>query len=89
MEHYFNPRAPRGARHVLIDRLTVSQNFNPRAPRGARPIQPRVTGAVSYFNPRAPRGARPRLLYMSISRDRISIHVPREGHDFGKRCNIA
>ncbi len=33
----FNPRAPRGARHVTVVIKTRTTNFNPRAPRGARP----------------------------------------------------
>ena len=57
-------------------------NFNPRAPRGARR---RKIGALLrwrfHFNPRAPRGARlVRLVYLRQA-GRISIHVPREGHD--------
>ena len=32
----FNPRAPRGARHVRLDLFSPLVSFNPRAPRGAR-----------------------------------------------------
>ena len=36
---YFNPRAPRGARHLLLFCLgMLLLDFNPRAPRGARPF---------------------------------------------------
>ena len=41
-----------------------------------------VTPAVfSDFNPRAPRGARLRDFILIRLKARISIHVPREGHD--------
>ncbi len=35
-----------------------------------------------YFNPRAPRGARHNRRYELLCYAAISIHVPREGHDF-------
>ena len=53
--------------------------------RGTTTIQPRVTGAVSYFNPRAPRGARRVSIATANQYFRISIHVPREGHDVYRR----
>ena len=56
---HFNPRAPCGARHLLVGRaLCVCLDFNPRAPCGARRhLIPRVY-EDSHFNPRAPCGAR-------------------------------
>ena len=36
---YFNPRAPRGARHLCVCSMRCSTYFNPRAPRGARRTQ--------------------------------------------------
>ena len=38
--------------------------------------------SISYFNPRAPRGARPFDIETTNIPEIISIHVPREGHDF-------
>ena len=79
----FNPRAPRGARRRRSKtNATTKYNFNPRAPRGARLlIEPRLLNGATYFNPRAPRGARPSLSQRYSTPLRISIHVPREGHD--------
>ena len=81
--HYFNPRAPCGARLVARHcRRGKAGNFNPRAPCGARPHlricrdRPGV-----YFNPRAPCGARPRDMFQANSYWGISIHVPLAGHD--------
>ena len=59
--HYFNPRAPCGAR--LSSEAGITRRwryFNPRAPCGARPETYAQTLAQYYFNPRAPCGARPR-----------------------------
>ena len=36
----------------------------------------------TYFNPRAPRGARPADFWSNYDIYKISIHVPREGHDY-------
>ena len=79
----FQSTCPARGTTIHIDYLRKSlPYFNPRAPRGARlTIQPRVTGAVSYFNPRAPRGARRSVSMDDTCAIRISIHVPREGHD--------
>ena len=56
--------------------------FNPRAPRGARPSSTRfISTKIIYFNPRAPRGARRLGEAVAVTPLRISIHVPREGHD--------
>ena len=57
-------------------------NFNPRAPRGARPLAELLAEGDKNFNPRAPRGARPTAGYINDGIYDISIHVPREGHDF-------
>ena len=80
---YFNPRAPRGARHrFILDFLLAENYFNPRAPRGARQSTPENSpGCFIYFNPRAPRGARLRCEKHIGDAGVISIHVPREGHD--------
>ena len=36
---YFNPRAPHGARRILIKGVLCVIHFNPRAPHGARPSE--------------------------------------------------
>ena len=41
------------------------------------------------FNPRAPRGARLLLAAHQFGNIQISIHVPREGHDFNRRRRVA
>ena len=57
--HYFNPRAPCGARRKTVALDSPSQYFNPRAPCGARRATPSGTASgQSDFNPRAPCGAR-------------------------------
>ena len=80
---HFNPRAPRGARPSASGlSLTRSTHFNPRAPRGARrffTISRIVDGAL--FQSTCPaRGTTCRPDGGERLR-RISIHVPREGHD--------
>ena len=77
----FNPRAPRGARPRRHSRRLMRRYFNPRAPRGARRQSGRGALWLAYFNPRAPRGARLRRSPAIRRRSKISIHVPREGHD--------
>ena len=62
-------------------------NFNPRAPRGARPrVAVYLYAWQYYFNPRAPRGARRKCRGCRLDYARISIHVPREGHDMIPSC---
>ena len=41
-----------------------------------------------YFNPRAPRGARPLPHIRSSTAHKISIHVPREGHDDATKRSV-
>ncbi len=87
---HFNPRAPRGARLIYFYRFVNMSQFQSTCPaRGTTTIQPRVTGAASYFNPRAPRGARLPLGSPAIASSRISIHVPREGHDLRRKNRLA
>ena len=77
----FNPRAPCGARPLLLAISLASCNFNPRAPCGARPRRGNCPCCKQYFNPRAPCGARlqPRLCVFCVWD--ISIHAPRVGRD--------
>ena len=76
----FNSRAPRGARHDVILKLSNKDCFNSRAPRGARPESRWMISARASFNSRAPRGAR---LVGAVVRWQpgVSIHAPRVGRD--------
>ena len=57
---YFNPRAPRGARHAVPDTWKVADQFQSTRPaRGATGWSAVVVLFRLNFNPRAPRGARP------------------------------
>ena len=50
--------------------------------RGTTSPDRRPLRSYHHFNPRAPRGARPRAGgHVPPATERISIHVPREGHD--------
>ena len=75
---------PREGHDSYRDTITTEiLDFNPRAPRGARHIAiPSSRQNILYFNPRAPRGARLLQTENWKSIMTISIHVPREGHDF-------
>ena len=65
---YFNPRAPRGARHSLNCKLIPSQKFQSTRPaRGATcDSWLLISERQRDFNPRAPRGARPLRLPLSV-----------------------
>ena len=91
------PRRANAAKTVLIsihvpreghdalsyDCVWSAFDFNPRAPRGARLlIIITSSGYRINFNPRAPRGARLRKGLPFLFLFPISIHVPREGHDY-------
>ena len=54
----FNPRAPYGARLLIVILTGLDVDFNPRAPYGARPLVSYPIFNQKYFNPRAPYGAR-------------------------------
>ena len=51
---YFNPRAPRGARHCDAEWACRSNYFNPRAPRGARRYCAYCTKAYGRFQSTCP-----------------------------------
>ncbi len=55
---YFNPRPPRGGRHLRPTPFRDSRYFNPRPPRGGRRVQARGIKIHDHFNPRPPRGGR-------------------------------
>ena len=81
----FNPRAPRGARPRASGfRLALYNAFQSTCPaRGTTSSLQKFCPGFTYFNPRAPRGARHGDSCHDRCR-RISIHVPREGHDADK-----
>ena len=83
----FNPRAPRGARRrrPLRGSLSLSQFQSTCPARGTTP----ATGSVEYkrfkFQSTCPaRGTTTSFCSRSVRPSRISIHVPREGHDVSR-----
>ena len=82
---HFNPRAPRGARLQPYQFGHPYTKFQSTCPaRGTTKSKQRNTPTASHFNPRAPRGARHVGAPNSAKGNGISIHVPREGHDYGR-----
>ena len=77
----FNPRAPCGARHVLLFSVGFYLSFNPRAPCGARRAAVMPTLSGMGFNPRAPCGARLTEGKIDGGAGGVSIHAPRVGRD--------
>ena len=75
----------RGTTHLSRVSPLLALYFNPRAPRGARRAKQILVNRRRNFNPRAPRGARPPGQSQRSADICISIHVPREGHDFCSR----
>ena len=56
---YFNPRAPRGARHSAGQRFFLPIRFQSTRPSRGATMRVALTGVhLQHFNPRAPRGAR-------------------------------
>ncbi len=78
----FNPRFPRGKRHLHGGRYPCPVHFNPRFPRGKRQaLVTAIKDNKSDFNPRFPRGKRPMCMCPIITRIIISIHASRGGSD--------
>ena len=78
---HFNPRAPRGARPLMILPFAVTLHFNPRAPRGARLGRIKCIIHKLLFQSTCPaRGTTSNAHFFKRTRT-ISIHVPRAGHD--------
>ena len=77
----FNPRPPRGGRHVFGRVRPHHQNFNPRPPRGGRPTQSCETRNTVQFQstPSARRATPPGLA--DVCSTLISIHALREEGD--------
>ena len=51
---HFNPRTPRGVRHVTRRVDTAEADFNPRTPRGVRPEEVFLLEVVPDISIRAP-----------------------------------
>ena len=80
--HYFNPRAPYGARRCLRYipfRLIRISIHVPRTGHDNNSVI--MYNNYLHFNPRAPYGARPSDIMQVDPVIQISIHVPRTGHD--------
>ncbi len=75
----FNPRAPCGARLLIVPQIRSPVYFNPRAPCGARPRSRVHIPPQSYFNPRAPCGARPDTWRSSTPRRKFQSMRPVRG----------
>ena len=77
----FNPRAPCGARLLIVPQIRSPVYFNPRAPCGARPDTWRSSTPRRKFQSTRPvRGA---TVSATVTADQIniSIHAPRAGRD--------
>ena len=80
-QHYFNPRSPRGERHVRGLRPAGSLPISIHAPReGSDPVQLglRLESAISIH---APREGSDEVGRPGCRVSEISIHAPREGSD--------
>ena len=79
----FNPRAPCGARRVLVSLVPITSNFNPRAPCGARPRPQHLARESLRFQPTRPlRGATIRR-WATQTPNVISTRAPLAGRDVG------
>ena len=78
----FNPRAPYGARLLLLCVHLALAGFQSTRPiRGATCRRCLIRAGASDFNPRAPYGARPASCYPGRAGQHISIHAPHTGRD--------
>ena len=78
----FNPRAPCGARLMLLSQFYTLTDISIHAPRVGRDRNGAPAPPPSrYFNPRAPCGARLYSASGVYSQTMISIHAPRVGRD--------
>ena len=77
---YFNPRAPRGARHTMSDTTIKDVQFQSTCPaRGTTLTGSRCTRRQTDFNPRAPRGARQRRRRTPARRQQFQSTCPARG----------
>ncbi len=78
----FNPRAPCGARPIVLLPSRKIRLFQSTRPvRGATSRHRLVNSKHLSFNPRAPCGARPAAKRIVAFRLGVSIHAPRAGRD--------
>ena len=80
---HFNPRLPRGRRHLadlLADQKPVFQSTPPS--REATPIPAHGQAPGKHFNPRLPRGRRPATTSAETAGTAISIHASLAGGDW-------
>ena len=64
-----------------------SSNFNPRAPRGARRVIKRIAMLGPAFQSTCPARGTTLQAWDCQNQQKISIHVPREGHDAEQEIN--
>ena len=88
--HYFNPRAPRGARHGCTYHILRPEAISIHAPLAGRDDQPaeRHCRAAAHFNPRAPRGARPCMSLVSGYCSRFQSTRPSRGATKSVGCVV-
>ena len=78
----FNPRAPYGARLLVVGRFKQPTNFNPRAPYGARLCKLHGTALQVVISIHAPHTGRDRTHRKAHTAGvQISIHAPHTGRD--------
>ncbi len=79
---YFNPRTPRGVRHLSDGIAIFGLKFQSTHPaRGATELNETFLINQCDFNPRTPRGVRRSSTCPPVQIPVISIHAPREGCD--------
>ncbi len=67
-QRYFNPRAPRGARHNNTLAVQKLAGFQSTGSAGSPTITPCLKSFIrGNFNPRAPRGARPNINFWGVT----------------------
>ena len=79
---YFNPRSPRGERHLEVEPVVHVVVISTHAPRvGSDFLWFYFAHMRLYFNPRSPRGKRQKDRRTGLNVSRISTHAPRVGSD--------
>ena len=78
----FNPRPPRGGRHLGAQTDNSVYVFQSTPPAwGATRSGRSIWGCARGFNPRPPRGGRRPGRVVDVAADVVSIHAPRVGGD--------
>ena len=84
---HFNPRAPRGARQLSSGSCARQAIFQSTCPaRGTTAFCKDFARTGGEFQSTCPARGTTRCMLGDTSVLRISIHVPREGHDSPSRC---